>query len=103
MSDNKQTEEEIQAEAKALAEKRMEEWEKFLETLKKDPDSPITKGELVKTIEFFSEDLQAVGQLIGMNSHNSQVLHHNFQQLAQVLQQGQPVQNTSPGGIILPG
>ena len=105
MSEEKEkSQEELQAEAKAMAEARGKEWEEFLDELKKKPDEPVTKGELVKAIEFISDDMAGLGQMVGMNAQNTQVLHHNFQQLARVLQGGgqAPGHNTTPGGIILP-
>jgi len=109
MSEQKEkskTQEELQAEAKAIAEARGKEWEEFMNGLKENPDEPVTKGELVQAIEFISEDMAGLSQMLGITAQNTQVLHHNFQQLAQVLQGGGPGPNgggrQTPGGIILP-
>jgi len=102
MADEQQkqpTEEEM----KIAHEERLAAWEKFTASLEENSDDPASKGELLKVIQFMSEDIQGIAHMVGLNVHNIQALNHNFQQLVQVIQGGTTQgPNKTPGGIIIP-
>ena len=103
--EQEKTQEELYAEAKSMAEARGKEWEEFLEEMKSNGDAPVTYVDLLKVITFMSEDMQGLGQMVNINSQNSQALHKGLQQLAHMIQGGNPQShqpNKTPGGIILP-
>ena len=103
-NEEQKSQEELQKEAQEMAEKRKAEYEEFMKELNENEDEPCTKAQLAKAIQFISEDISGIGQMVGMNAHNAQVLNHNMQQIANVLQLGQSggVGHQTPGGIILP-
>lgn len=91
-----------QEEMEELVKKRKKEWDDFLFKLNSKSDETLTKGELVKAIEFISDDIQGIGEMASYALHNMNVLNNNFQQLVSVLQGGQPVANKTKSGIIIP-
>jgi hypothetical protein len=92
-----------QKELEAAAKVRKLEWDTLLQDLRNHADDPVTKGELVKVIDFIADDIQGIGEMANIAVHNVNVLHHNFQQLVTVLQGGQtPTMNKTQSGIILP-
>lgn len=103
--ETKKTPEELQKEAKEYAEKKKAEWDALLEDLEANSDEPVTKGSLAKALRFLEEDLMGIGQMVGINAQNTQVLNHNFQALAKAISgggQGPQAGPRTPGGIILP-
>lgn len=100
MAEKEMTREEMEK----LNEARQKEFKDFMDSLKNDPDSPCTKAELAKAIEFIGETLQGVGELAGAAMYNVQILGHNFNTLMTAIQTGKgvsPVKKTN-SGIILP-
>jgi len=100
-------EKELTEEQKKEIEKQIEErkknWDDFLKKLKDAPEGTVTNAELTKVIDFISEDMDGIVQMIQMLTHNMNVMAHNFQQIMMVLQGGKA--NTvakTKGGIILP-
>lgn len=92
-------------EMKEYTEKRKKEWEEFYEDLKSNPDEPVTKGDLKKAVDFLFEDFAALSQMVQINSHNTNVLNQNFNQIVSVLQGGKPGMpggQRTKGGIVLP-
>lgn len=100
MSEEQMTEEQMKKEIEAYK----KEWEDFNQSLKDNPDAPVTKGELAKAIQFISEDMGGLGQLTNHLGKNLNILAHNFQQLVGAIQgqSGVPMANKTKSGIILP-
>lgn len=99
VEEKKMTEEEF----KILIEKHKADWEAFVKNLKDNPTVPVTNADLLKAIEFISEDMGGMGQMIHMLGNNLNILNHNLQIIMQAVQggQAQAVAKTK-GGIILP-
>lgn len=97
---NEMTQEEMKKEYEA----RKVEWDAFIQDLKDNPDVTVTKAELLKMVDFVSENINGLGQMSAMMMHNLEVLNHNFQQIVNVLSGGKPsvVRNKTQSGIILP-
>jgi len=98
MEQEKMTKEEMQK----LSEAKQKEFQEFLQSLKDDPDSPCTKGELAKTIELFVQDMQGIGEMAGAAFYNVQMLGQNFNALVNVIQGGPPPVQKTKSGIIFP-
>jgi hypothetical protein len=93
-----------QEEAEAMMKARKKEWDDFVYELKVKSEEPVTKGELVKVIDFISDDIQGIGEMSSISMHNVNVLNQHFQQLVKMLQSGepQPSERKTKSGIILP-
>lgn len=102
--EKQKSQEELHAEAKAMAESHAKEWEDFINGLKAKSDTPLTCGEFVKALEFIEQDMAGLSQLTGINAQNNQALNHNFQMLVQAIQGGgqSPVGRKTQSGLILP-
>jgi hypothetical protein len=102
MSEEKEmTQEEMEKDAQ----KRKEDWESFMKNLNENPDEPVTKKDLLKIIDFVSNDVGGLAQIVQITAHNQNILNHNMQGIMQVLRGGPGSMggaSKTPGGIILP-
>lgn len=91
-------------EIEKLVELRKQEWDGFVKKLKDNPEATITNAELNKVIDFISEDIEGIMQMVQVLTHNMNVLGHNFNQLVKAIQGGGsgPAVNKTKSGLILP-
>ena len=88
---------------KMVMEQQMKEWESFTKKIKDNPTATVTNEEFTKVIDFFSENLEGMSQMLSSMVHNMNVLNTNFNQIIGALQgNGQPPVNKTKSGIILP-
>lgn len=98
-----QEKEKSQEEIIKEAEARKKEFDTFMKGLKDNSKDALTKGDLLKAIEFISDDMQGIGEMAGVALHNTGVLNQNFQQLVALIRgnAGNSL-NKTKSGIILP-
>jgi hypothetical protein len=92
-----------QEEMKKEFEAYQADWESFVKKLKDDPDKIVTNAELFKTIDFVSQNISGLAQMISIIKHNMDALNHNFQQIVMAIGGGPGmVGKKTQSGIILP-
>jgi len=91
-------------EMKKAMEEHKKAYEAFHKKLSENPDETVTKGELLEAIDFIGNDMGGLAQMVNVIANNMNVLHHNVQQVVQVIQGGQPpiAAKKTDSGIILP-
>ena len=82
---------------------RQDAWEKVINNFKENSEEPITKGEMLKIIDYISEDIGGLAQMAQMMGQNMNALNHNFEKIMSIISGGSgPSVNKTPGGIIIP-
>jgi hypothetical protein len=85
------TEEEMKKEVENM----QKEWNDFVEDLQNNPTDSLTKGDLMKALQFISSNLNNLSHMVAVNSHN-------LGQVINVLHGGMQHGNKTKSGIILP-
>ena len=100
MDQKQMTEEEM----KKAIEASKKEWDALIADFKADPDKPVTKGELLKVVEFITSEVQMIGEMSQAAFNNTITLHQKFQQMMAAItgQRVTPPVTKTKGGIIIP-